>query len=260
MEARDWNALAREVRDRSTSGSPCDEMVHLYDVKKGPSNSSFKNVRRIVYSRIDEIAALLRGGARFVPPSGPVSGSTCRVAPIPQQTSTSSPAQTSSLLAAHRSSGYEEDDGAPPEDEDADAAPPAVNLDDDGLAFEEPSAAVIQLAKEKLDAAATFAKYYRARCIRKTSTAKTKTAIVIHLRFVRTYRAAYHFASDGGEQEEYKRRKYRLLLLIPLPFGMAFLEHVHNHLHDKKNHLKKRLKTVAHLELEKVNNEITECK
>lgn len=230
-------------------------MLQLYDAARGPPTvSSRRSVRRIVYQDVGELAALLCAGASTVP-CGPVGG-TGRDGTSPQQTSTLG--QTGAALTAYGSSRDADANEARIEDEDADAAPPAVNLDDEALAFEEPDAAMAQLAEDKVRAAHTLTKFYRARLNRKASAAKTKPAIAIHLRFVHAYRATY--TGPSNDCMDSKHRQYRLLLLIPLPYGMAFLEHVHSYLHGTKNRLKKRLKAVRHLELEEVNSKITECK
>lgn len=230
-------------------------MVQLYDAKKGTSTvSSLKNVRRVVYRKVSDIASLLCVGTSAVATGGP-SGSSGE-STIPHQKSTLEP--THAALERYESARDVDENASPiTEDDVADAAPPVVNLDDDALAFEEPDAAIAQLAQDKLKAAHTFAKFYRARWNRKMSVAKTKLATVIHLRFAHTYRTAY--TNSSYDWVDFKHRQYRLLLLIPLPYGMVFLEHVHNHLHETKNCLKKRLKTVKHLELEEVNSKLTEC-
>lgn len=252
VEARNWQALAREVRDRSTVDSPFDEMVQLYDIRMGPPMvSSFRNVRRIVYRNVDEIAALLCGGTSAIP--GPADGLN-RDGPIPQ------PVISSPAITENEPSRDLEDDKNLIEDEDVDTVPPAVNLDDEALAFDKPDAALAQLAQEKLNAAARiFIKTYRARCDKKKWAAKTKLAVAKHLRFVHAYRAAYAGSSDAGRVGS-KPWQYRLLLLIPLPYGMTFLEHAHDYLQNAKKRCKKRLTTAEHLELEKVDREITEIK
>ncbi|KZT68439.1 hypothetical protein DAEQUDRAFT_671296 [Daedalea quercina L-15889] len=263
VNALNWEALAREVRDHSTSGSPFDKMVQLYHAKMGePRFPPRRSVRRIIYNDVDEILVLLDPDAAL----GRSPSLNKDAAPfVPPQLHVPAQRDGASIVAADEPAEDEPAEDEPAEDEqehdlpeaddeeDADATPPVVDLNDESLAFDAPDPAAEQRAREKLDAAQVIAEAYR-RYARHRGTQYTTPATVIHLRFVEAYRAVYGSRGSMGTREE----RYRVLLLVPLPHAMVFLELARNHLYDKKNELKKRLKIVEHLELEEVNNKITQ--
>ncbi|KAH9931245.1 uncharacterized protein B0H18DRAFT_929725 [Fomitopsis serialis] len=257
VNAPDWDALAKEVRGSSTSGSPFDEMVQLYHAKMGrPQLPPRLHVRRVIYNDAREIPALLGYGADTA--SYPTPGLHGDVVPFVAQRTDGSYRAVNSLATAVDPVEHEHEDNLPEanEDQDSDTAPPVVNLDDESLAFAAPDPAAAQLAQEKLDAARVLANaYLRAR--RRKRGAFTTPATTIHLRFATAYRATYTYKSV--ESMEKPQRLYRLLLLVPLPHSMVFLELARNHLHDTKNRLKRLLKNVQHSGLEKVSGEITQC-
>ncbi|KAH9931251.1 uncharacterized protein B0H18DRAFT_929734 [Fomitopsis serialis] len=258
VDAPAWEALAKEVRDNSTTNSPFDEMVQLYHAKAGQSQfPPRQNVRRVVYNDIREILALLAPGATATPQ--PRSGLGRGAAPsVPHQVHVSQADNSPTTTAGEPAEDvHENDEEEANEEDDADVVPPVVDLNDESLAFEAPDPAEAQLAQEKLNAAQVFADaYLRAR--RKRGTAPTTPAAAIHLRFANAYRATYTY--DWVKSLEKPQKRYRLLLLVPLPYCMAFLELACNYLYETNNRLKRRLQTVDHLELEKVLKEMTRCR
>ncbi|TFY54263.1 hypothetical protein EVJ58_g8968 [Rhodofomes roseus] len=253
VTAPNWNSLARELCAHSTSGSNFDEMVQLYHASTGqPRAPPPWNMRRVVYRDVREIAGLLTSGAAAVPKTLNLRSDATPFIPI--QVHTPAQAEDSPAAALEPDDGRDDKQEEVDEEEDAEIADAAVDDNDDTLALDGQDPAAVQLAQEKLDAARVLADaYLRAR--RKKSTASTSPAVTIHLRFANAYRAACHW----DETMERSQKCYHVRVLVDLPHGMAFLELARNHLHETKSRLKKRHRTVNHLELEKVGTEMTQC-
>ncbi|KAH9910160.1 uncharacterized protein B0H18DRAFT_516086 [Fomitopsis serialis] len=254
--AEDWAALAKEVRGYSTTRSPFDEMVQLYHARRGQSRlPPRRNVRRIIYNDVSEIPALLASGANTTSqPRIGLSGNA--VTFVPQQTHMSSELQVddSPAIVEVEEDEYEVDEAG--NEEDVDAVPPVVNLNDESLAFGAPDPVAAQLAQEKLDAARVLAHVYLRTRRRKKVTFATPAA-AIHFRFANAYRAMYTY--NWVESLETPQKRYRLLLLVPLPYGMAFLELARNYLNETETRLQKSLATIEHWKLEKVSIEMEQC-
>lgn len=239
VNAPNWATLAQEVLEYSTAGSPFDEMVQLHDAKMGMPRSQ-ASVRRIVYSNVDQIADLLA-------PNLPAAM---------QRPQEHDPPDTANEQAGDNLNHPECSTSG---EDTADNRRPSLHLDDGSLMLnDEPDAAAIQRAQEKLDSARVIADAYSSYAFRKKDrlSAKMTPADIIHRRYITEYRGAYRW--DTSMEEPHKR--YRLLLIIPLPYGLTLLELAREHLYERRLRLKKRVNAGDQFDHEHYSSAMTQCK
>ncbi|KAI0757675.1 hypothetical protein C8Q80DRAFT_1134839, partial [Daedaleopsis nitida] len=237
VNARSWDSLARTVR-HSVKGSVLDEMIQLRHGSKPVQKGSLPNVRRVVYSRLEDIPWLLKTAAS----NGAVDGLRAEAAAfVPTQLAMSA-AQSEEDTAQLTTEDFKGDDELE-QGVDVENVTQAI---DAGQSIAAPVAATA----EELAAAETILTVYR-QYVARTRVRPKNTAEA-------TRRRIFSAFSSEGQKMQWPHRYYRMLYLGPIPHLYIAVEHMKNHLHEARSVARKKFNVVQHLELESVQSSLTQ--
>lgn len=236
VKASTWDTLVHEVLECSTVDSPFDEMVQLYDarMRRPPPRPQPTAVRRIFYSDISQISNVL---TPHLPAAAPRS---------------QEPSLPDTAIEQVEDSRERDTSG----EDTADNSPP--NLDGGLIMPKDETDAFAQHAQEKLDSTRIIAEVYSSYALRKKGRLSDKMtpADTIHRRYIKEYRSAYMW--DVSMEEPHKR--YRLLLIISLPYGLTLLELAREHLYETRRRVKTRVNAGDQFDHEDYSSAMTRCK
>ena len=245
VNATNWTALEREVFEHSSAKTLFDELVQLHDARRGRPGLQ-RSVRRIIFSSLEQIPDLLTPTAAH---SGDVANNVISRA---EEHYLHDTANRLAQTETERDSSGEDSDPVHNN-------PPRLSPGDESPMFDDAQDSVAgQSAQRKLDSAVTIANVYSCYALRKKErlSAKMKPADTIHLRYVNEFRATYKWdASMDGPH-----RRYRLLLVVSLPYGLTVLELAREHLSETRRRLKRRVNAKDHFDHEHYNDTMTQCK
>ncbi|KAH9945568.1 hypothetical protein B0H21DRAFT_877321 [Amylocystis lapponica] len=244
VDAKTWDELSWLVR-KSVTGTSLDEMIEVREANKSsPHLCTSPNVRRIVYNVLDDLPALLGSADAPLSLSIPPSVTPAHVTITDTNSGSPAPAPEDGVEV------LEQEVHANPEDFDAaDVAEPSLDIEEIYLSTERPRRTSVKSTTEELQAARIILSAYRQYRRR----GAFPTSLRHHMR-TRLYTACYE---ASGDIEWSQKLLYKLLFLGSVPHLLVSLEGVHDYLDHAKAKATEHVKSVRHLELEKVYAEIS---
>ena len=239
INARHWYHLARMVR-HSAAESSLDEMVQLHHSSLPVPKSSLPNVRRVVYTRTDDIPWLLRTDGS-VAPSANLRADALPFVPTSISTKTVAEEEPEAAMEPQEEDVTNED--GPEEAVDVDGITRAIDA-------ERSEALATALSPQEIAAANTIANAYK-RHLAHTYTPKTTALQGKRLRIFAAF-------SAQAQRNTWPRRYYRMLFLGPAVHLFVAVELMKDHLHEARSVAKKKFNVAQHLELEVVQSSLTQ--
>ncbi len=236
MNARSWDGLARTVR-QSVKGSSLDEMIQLHHGSLPVPKSTIPNVRRVVYTRVEDIPYLLKTDASGAAASG------LRAEAVP-------------FVPVRLPSELDGQDGPSEESKlggEEDMIEEVVDMENIAQAIAAEQATVAAaLSPEEVAAARTIAVAYQRHAVRLRSLKKNP----MEEKRGRIFSAFF----AQSQTMEWPHRYYRMLFNGPIPHLFIAVEGMKNHLYEARSVARKRFNVVKHLELENMKSSLTQMK
>lgn len=240
MNARSWDALSRAVR-HSAKGSTLDEMIQLHHGSRPVPKHSLANVRRVVYTRIDDIPWLLKTAGA----TAPTAGLRVEASPFVPTSVPAGPSQPETEEAAQTLDDLKGEEDVFEQGVDVENITQAIDA-------EQSKAAPPAATPEELAAAETIATAYR-RYIERNRRRRTNSAEEVRRRVF-----AKFFAE--GQKMDWPHPYYRMLFFGPIPHLYIAVEHMRAHLYEARSAARKKSLIVQHLDLENVQSSLTQMK
>lgn len=221
-----------------------DELIHLWDsTKVAGEPKQIRGVRSIVYKRVPDISALLRGEkvASHLNPGAPAFVPTR----IPQPDSGAIDQQDTVDAIEERELGL----FAPPDEEDS-GVEHGVDLEAAAQAVDEgrEEQTVVPPSAEEIAAATFLARTYRRRLSRRKSAPK---------KGMEAERNRWYLAFRGSPlAPSFTRRDYEYLYLGPLPLVLVCLDVMNRHVLASRTKARMRMESAPHSEYESVMAQI----
>ncbi|KAI0641201.1 hypothetical protein C8Q79DRAFT_992409 [Trametes meyenii] len=241
VNARSWDHLCRAVCN-STSGTPLDELICLFHGSHPLPKAQLRDVRRVVYNRLEDVPWLIKAGGTSVPHAGLRAEATPFIPTRPS-------AEEVQENEGDEAGAFE---GERPDDMNDDVLEQAIDTDNIAhvIDAEQANSGPVAPTDEEIAAATTIARAYRRHAAR------------TRLRTVKPREEKRRRVFDAFFAESHKmvwpHTYYHRLYLGPIPQLYMVAEGLKNHVYDAKNNAKKRLNFVKHLELETVQSVLTQ--